>query len=656
MAFTMYHQHDGSPDFGTYTTPSICLANGRTWSSANAGASADSFQSDSVDVSATVEPIQWTPILLVNASGEVENLNGYGYRYTGEQRFYSFYVNLPNGPSAPTKAVPFQSGVNLVLESRSAFLNSTLGSTLNGSNGLPPSITNCFGSSAQITTQDPGSTDFTSIVGSFSADQVATSCAMTLLGELEPLSANRTNHDPPMGGTYVFLSPVQAELLGLDGQALALMPFQSPPTSPTGGPPTNDLGSAFGYVVGAFAFAYNALVTGVNFIAHLPAELKALGQIILGAIEKVLSAVETAVQWLASHFFSLVDYLIGWLSHEIGQAVQYVVTLAHGYEENLNSAANNYIGAFENNFSSQSNLSNTVNQTAFLFSAFLGGGEVSNIFDYASSIANIYEEGMQVLLHYVPPTYRPLVSALMGAFTAMSPNGGVAGPALDSATSLISALGASLEFNAFSGFLGLFGLSNKVISSPPGDPMPYADNRTDFVDATNKVAQTNTTPFYGDVLSQGKSNITTASELVRLGMETSIFMAVLFGVAQLSPTWKAFEGGDTVLPLLDGRSSLYYEGETAPFGKTAGLDIGLGLVGLAVSITALIIGGIVLTFESDEKYHAADGLLLSITIGLDVDGAVIASLSTKENPYIVGASVVAAALGFYELRTVFLHG
>ena len=311
---------------------------------------------------------------------------------------------------------------------------------------------------------------------------------------------------------------------------------------------------------------------------------------------------------------------------------------------------------FESSFSSQTNLSNAVNQTAFLFSAFLGGGEVSNIFDYASSITNIYEEGMQVLLHYVPPTYRPLVSDLMTAFTALSPNGGVEGSALNSATSFVSALGASLEYNAFSGFLGLFGLSNKIISSPPGEPMPYADNRTDFVDATNKVAQTNTTPLYGNVLSQGKSNVTTANELVRFGMEASIFMSVLFGVAQLSPTWRAFEGGDTVLPLLDGRSSLYYEQETAPLGKTAELDLGLGMVGLAVSITALIIGGIVLAFESDEKYHAADGLLLSITIALDIDGAIIATFSSKFDPYVEGASVIAAALGFYELDTVFLHG
>lgn len=217
-------------------------------------------------------------------------------------------LNLPNGPSTPTKSDPFQSGVNLVLESRSAFLNSTLGSNLSGSKGLPPSITSCFGSSAQITTQSPGSTDFTSIVGSFSADQVATSCAQTLLGELEPLSANRTNGNPPMGGTYIFLSSVQAELLGLDSQALTLMPFQSPPTSATGGPPTNDLGSAFGDVVGAFAFAYNTLVATANFIANLPAELKALGQFILGALEQVLHGLEEAVHTLAG----ILDNLLAW--------------------------------------------------------------------------------------------------------------------------------------------------------------------------------------------------------------------------------------------------------------------------------------------------------------------------------------------------------
>ncbi len=129
------------------------------------------------------------------------------------------------------------------------------------------------------------------------------------LQQLEPLSANHTQGDPPMGGTYIFLSSVQAELLGLDSQALTLMPFQSPPTSPTGGPPTNALGSAFGDIVGAFQFAYNALVTTANFIANLPQELEALGQFILGALEKVLSAVEAAVQWLANALDILVQLI-----------------------------------------------------------------------------------------------------------------------------------------------------------------------------------------------------------------------------------------------------------------------------------------------------------------------------------------------------------
>ena len=52
--------------------------------------------------------------------------------------------------------------------------------------------------------------------------------------------------------------------------------------------------------MGAFAFAYNALVTAANFIANLPAELKALGQLILGGLEQFLHGLEAAVQWLAS--------------------------------------------------------------------------------------------------------------------------------------------------------------------------------------------------------------------------------------------------------------------------------------------------------------------------------------------------------------------
>jgi hypothetical protein len=134
-----------------------------------------------------------------------------------------------------------------------------------------------------------------------------------------------------MGGTYIFLSSVQAELLGLDSQALTLMPFQSPPTSPTGGPPTNALGSAFGDIVGAFQFAYNALVTTANFIENLPAELEALGQFVLGAIEQILHGLEAAVQALASVLDVLLSFVIAFIKSLISIAIQPVVKLVKSY-------------------------------------------------------------------------------------------------------------------------------------------------------------------------------------------------------------------------------------------------------------------------------------------------------------------------------------
>jgi uncharacterized membrane protein YagU involved in acid resistance len=83
--------------------------------------------------------------------------------------------------------------------------------------------------------------------------------------------------------------------------------------------------------VGAFAFAYNALVTGVNFIANLPAELKALGQIILGAIEKVLSAVEEAVQWLAKALNVLLSIVIAIAKALLTIAFQPITNLVDSY-------------------------------------------------------------------------------------------------------------------------------------------------------------------------------------------------------------------------------------------------------------------------------------------------------------------------------------
>ena len=51
--------------------------------------------------SAEVAPLQRLPVVLVNMTGELESLPGYGYRCTGEQRFYVFNVgmggNLPAG-------------------------------------------------------------------------------------------------------------------------------------------------------------------------------------------------------------------------------------------------------------------------------------------------------------------------------------------------------------------------------------------------------------------------------------------------------------------------------------------------------------------------------------------------------------------------------
>ncbi len=77
----------------------------------------------------TIEPAPRSGTLLVNTSSDVENLTGYGYRYTGEQQFYSFDLGM--GTNLPQSADPwiFQPGLNVILESRAAFLNSSVGNS-----------------------------------------------------------------------------------------------------------------------------------------------------------------------------------------------------------------------------------------------------------------------------------------------------------------------------------------------------------------------------------------------------------------------------------------------------------------------------------------------------------------------------------------------
>ncbi len=74
--------------------------------------------------SAEVVPLQRLPVVLVNMTGELEGLPGYGYRYTGEQRFSAFDMGM--GTDLPPGADPwiFKSGLKGVPDCRASSLES----------------------------------------------------------------------------------------------------------------------------------------------------------------------------------------------------------------------------------------------------------------------------------------------------------------------------------------------------------------------------------------------------------------------------------------------------------------------------------------------------------------------------------------------------
>jgi hypothetical protein len=78
----------------------------------------------SIFATAQVVPLNRLPVILVNKTGEIENLPGYGYRYVGEQRFYAFDLGM--GTDLPSGADPwiFRPGLKGVPASRASSLES----------------------------------------------------------------------------------------------------------------------------------------------------------------------------------------------------------------------------------------------------------------------------------------------------------------------------------------------------------------------------------------------------------------------------------------------------------------------------------------------------------------------------------------------------
>ncbi|HEV2429066.1 MAG TPA: PKD domain-containing protein [Thermoplasmata archaeon] len=244
------------------------------------------------------------PVVLLNSTGEVPTIPGYGSHWAGDQHLYEFYLTLSDSGTG----TPFQPGENLLLVSRTAFGNSSFNRTLG--QGRTSDLPCLNGASLS----DRGTSSDTDILGTLSAT-VSSSCALALLAALTP-----HNKGGAVQGAYHALSQVGFELLGLGDQIAYSAPYFpiSGFDSPVGVPPTN-FWQALGSIITSIVNAIVSVVLAVaNFIVNLAI---AIGQAILGAWNAVVSAVEAAIQAI----ISALDFILQWVEQQLNDLFHKVV-------------------------------------------------------------------------------------------------------------------------------------------------------------------------------------------------------------------------------------------------------------------------------------------------------------------------------------------
>jgi hypothetical protein len=181
--------------------------------------------SSGIVASAEVVPLQRLPVVLVNMTGELENLSGYGYRYTGEQRFYSFDLNI-NGTAPQYPHSPFATGsspvLNTLLISRASYLSTNFSADLNAGKlqANHSAVFWCL-NGAQMSVRG-GYTSQLGISGSLSASMNDT-CANMLLQQLAIYNStgNLTSSFQALNTTGIALLGLQVQ----DGQLAVFLPL-----------------------------------------------------------------------------------------------------------------------------------------------------------------------------------------------------------------------------------------------------------------------------------------------------------------------------------------------------------------------------------------------------------------------------------------------
>jgi hypothetical protein len=248
-----------------------------------------------VNATGKVVSLSRIPVILFNTTGELENISGYGLRYTGERDFYAIYVN-----ATTSSLSPFVKGPNLILESRESFLDSVLNSQLVNRT----EDQSCFGSS-EISSRANGSSE-TGIAGTWDFNLSTSGCASELLSDLKARNATGVTV-----GSYQVLSTSAVELLGLTNQTSALDLFESPvgwALSPLGSPPVNGP-SIPGFLQTAINFLADAWLLITAFYSLELEVLVVIGQIELGFLNAIVSTCATLASKALADIESIVSYL-----------------------------------------------------------------------------------------------------------------------------------------------------------------------------------------------------------------------------------------------------------------------------------------------------------------------------------------------------------
>lgn len=326
VTFSLYQNDSfqtGSDESGVLSGP---LTSGSTvWTATGAA----------LNASIEVAPLPQAHVVLVNDTGELSSLPGYGPRYEGEQRYYAFSINQGAAEG------PFVAGLNIILESRHSYLNSPAGQWTTNDTESVSSHLACITDASPIVTQLSGS-GTVGLAGTWTANLASnSSCAWHLLNETLPLNSTGT-----VDGAWTALSSRQLSLLGLPGSLGFLAPYVAVFgfDSPTGTAPVGALQASASSVIGGvtiiaqmFLFVESAPYLAMGQIAYEAGEyLWHWGAGAAAAIAAGLQAALSILQSILNFVVSLATALLTALYSPVANAAFSYVS---GESSDLSSAA-----------------------------------------------------------------------------------------------------------------------------------------------------------------------------------------------------------------------------------------------------------------------------------------------------------------------------